>query len=171
MQRAMLAVAVACAAVPAAAQGVRVKLPAWVEPVLLDSMRQEHEVKADPALVYRAVLDAYRGLAIPTGNTDGTRGIVGSERFEKIHSLAGAPMSRSFGCGESATGPNADAFRLTIAIVTWVKPRDGGTTTLAVAAAASGHDVGGVYRIPIKCASTGRMETKILEWVEKFVRR
>lgn len=155
----------------AGAQGVRVKLPAWAEPVLLDTMRQEHEVRAAPEVVYRAVLDAYRELGIPGGNTDDTRGIIGSERFEKMRSLAGAPMSMSFSCGESATGPNADAYRLTIAVVTWVKPREAGGTTVAIAVAAAGQDITGVYRNPRACASTGRVETKIVDYVTKAVRR
>ena len=153
------------------AQGVRVKLPAWQEPVLLDTMRQEHALRGAPEKVYSAVLDAYRELEIPTGNTDGKVGIIGSERFEKSRYLAGAPMSMSFSCGESATGPNADNHRLTIAIVTWVTAGANGGTTLAVAAAASAQDPGGASRATRPCASTGRIELKIKERVEKLVAR
>ncbi len=154
----------------AEAQGVRVKLPAWQELVLMDSLRQEHKLEATPEVVYQAVLKTYTDLGIPTGNTDGKSGIIGSERFERMRAIAKAPMSMSFSCGESATGPNADAFRLTIAIVTWVKPADGGGTILGVAAAAAGVDVTGVYKNPRECGSTGRVETRILEGVKKLAR-
>lgn len=154
----------------AGAQGVRVKLPAWPELVLMDTLRQEHKLDASPEVVYQAVLKTYTDLGIPTGNTDGKVGIIGSERFERMRALGKAPMSMSFTCGESATGANADAFRLTIAIVSWVKPAEGGGTTLGLAAAASGSDVTGVYRNPRECGSTGRIETKILEGVKKLAR-
>lgn len=164
------ALCLAVAAVPAAAQGVRVRLPAWQELVLLDSMRQEHALAAKPDEVYAAVLRVFADLGIPTGNTDSKAGIIGSEKFEKMRQLAGAPLSRSYSCGESATGPNADFYRLSIAIVAWVKPASGGGTTLAVANAASGNDISGTYRNPRACASTGRIEQKIVEGVQKYVK-
>ena len=152
----------------ARAQGVRVKLPAWPEFVLLDTLRQDHEVRAPADVVYRAVLDAYKSLGIPPGNTSGELGIVGSERFQRMRTLAGAPMSLSFSCGDGATGPNADSFRLTIAIVTWVKPTTGGNTTLGIASAAAGEAIEGVRRNPRECASLGRVEEKILKEVKKL---
>ena len=163
-------VAAIAAAGLASAQGVRVKLPAWQEPVLLDSMRQEHQVAGSPEAVYSATQHAFADLGILVGNTDNKAGIIGSERLERLHSFAGAPMSRSFRCGESATGPNADAFRLTIVVAAWVKPGKDGGTTLALATAASGADISGVYRNPRECASTGWLEEKILAGVQKYVK-
>jgi hypothetical protein len=151
------------------AQAVRVKLPAWQEPVNLDSMRQEHTVKAAPEMVYQAVMQTFKELGIPAGNTDSKLGIIGSERFEKMRVLAGSQMSMLFSCGEGAAGPYADFFRLTIAVVTWVKPLEGGKTALSIAVAAAGQDVSGSYRNPRECGSTGRLETKILERVQKVV--
>lgn len=167
---ALAATVTAAAATLLPAQGVRVKLPAWAELVLMDTLRQEHKLEASPDVVYQAVLKTYTDLGIPTGNTDGKSGIIGSERFERMRAIGKAPMSMSFSCGESATGPNADAFRLTIAIVTWVTPREGGGTTLGIAAAAAGADVTGVYKNPRECGSTGRIETKILDGVKKLAR-
>ncbi len=160
---------VATMIVPAArAQGVRINLPAWPEPVLLDTMRQDHFLKAVPANVYQAALQAYADLGIPTGKTDGKVGIIGSERFQQARSLAKAPMSRWFSCGEGTLGPNADSFRLEIAIVTWVSP-DGVGTNVGLAAIASGRDVSGVYRNPKECSSTGALELKILDRIQQLV--
>lgn len=169
---AMVAVAAGAAllAIPALAQGVRVKLPAWSEPVLLDSIRTESEIAGAPEAVYAAVQKVLADLDLPKGNTDAKAGIIGSERFERMRVLAGAPMSRSFSCGESGTGPNADAFRLSIAIAIWVKPGKSGGTTIGVAAAASGSDISGVYRNPRACASTGRVEQLIVDGIQKYVR-
>ena len=166
------AIALAVLVVPmyaVGAQGVNISMKAWREPVLMDTLRQEHEVKAAPGQVYQAALKAFADLGVPTGRTDGTRGIIGSERFERINSLAGSPMSRSFTCGEGPTGPYADSFRLEIAVVAWVSPADGGTTKLGLAAIASGRDVTGVGRNPKECVSTGALEIKLLDRITKIV--
>jgi hypothetical protein len=165
-----IAALLACSSMPLLAQGVRVKLPAWPDPVLLDSMRTEHEIAGAPEAVYGALQKAFADLDIPKGNTDGKAGIIASERFERMRVLGGSVMSRSFSCGESATGPNADAFRLSIAIAARVKPGPNGNTVLGLAAAASGSDITGVYRNPRECASTGFIEQKILNAVQKYVK-
>ena len=151
-----------------AAQGVTITLKALREPVLMDTLRQEHHLRAVPSMVYDATLKAFAQLEIPTGRTDGTRGIIGSERFERAHSIVGLPMSRSFNCGESPTGPNADSFRLEIAIVAWVIDAKPGTT-LALAAVAEGRDNSGMSRAVKECASLGTVEMKLLEAVTKIV--
>jgi hypothetical protein len=87
-----------------------------------------------------------------------------------MHSIAGGLMSKSFACGEGALGPHADAFRLEIAIVVWVKPVEGGSK-LGVATVASGRDVSGVFRGPQGCTSTGNIEQKILDRVQKVAMR
>ena len=153
----------------AGAQGVNISMKAWREPILMDTLKQVHDVKAPPGKVYEAALKAFADLGIPTGRTDGTRGIIGSERFERVNSLAGSPMSRSFSCGDSPTGPNADSFRLEIAVVAWVAPGDGGTTKLGLATIASGRDITGVGRAPKECASTGALEIKLRDRINKIV--
>jgi hypothetical protein len=102
------------------AQEVRINLEAYREPVLMDTLRQNRELKASPAKVYEATLKAFAALEIPVGNTVGTAGIIGSERFYRMRTLGGELLSRSFFCGEDPTGPNADSHRLEIAVVAYV---------------------------------------------------
>jgi len=151
-------------------QGVRVKLPAWPDLVLLDSMRQETWIDGKPEAVYAATLKVFGELGIPVGNTDSKVGIIGSEKFDRTHTLSGAPMSRSFSCGDAAYGPVADSYRISIAIAVWVKPGANLGTAFATAVVASGSDITGVQRNPRECGSTGRIEQKILEGVQKYVR-
>ena len=82
-----IAALLACSSMPLLAQGVRVKLPAWPDPVLLDSMRTEHEIAGAPEAVYGALQKAFADLDIPKGNTDGKAGIIASERFERMRVL------------------------------------------------------------------------------------
>lgn len=167
--RSLVALAVFTAAgFTAAGAQVRINLRAWQEPVLLDTLRQNHDLKAPADVVYQAVLRAYADLGIPTGRTDGKTGVIGSERFERVNSLAGAPLSRSFDCGETTTGPVADSYRLEIAVVAWVTPQHPGST-LGLATIASGRDISGVFVRPRPSQSTGALEGKILDRVTKIV--
>ena len=54
---AALIAAIAASARPAAAQ-VRISLGAWHEPILLDTLRQDHPLRAAPEKVYEATLRA-----------------------------------------------------------------------------------------------------------------
>ncbi|MEO7084142.1 MAG: hypothetical protein ABI442_19710 [Gemmatimonadaceae bacterium] len=147
---------------------VRINLKAWQEPVLMDTLRQDHFLRAPADKVYQAALQVFADLGIPTGQTDGKNGIIGSEKFERARVLANAPMSHWFLCGEGAMGANADIFRLEIAVVAWVKP-EGAGTTLGVAAIASGRDVSGVFRNPKECQSNGALEVKIYDKIVSLV--
>jgi hypothetical protein len=149
---------------------VRINLKAWPEAVLLDTLRQDHHLNASADKVYQAALQVFADLGIPTGQTDGKNGIIGSEKFERARVLAGAQMSRWFNCGESSMGQNADSFRLEMAIVAWVKP-EGTGTDLGLATIASGRDVSGVFRNPKECQSTGALELKIYDKVMSLVGR
>ena len=146
---------------------VRITMAAWREPVLLDTMRQDHVVRARPDSVYQAVMRAFDELGIPVGKTGNQAGVVDSERFERQGSLAGAPMSRAFDCGDGPSGAVANQFRLEIAVVAWVTPTDGGTK-LGLATIASGRDVSGVFRKAKECASTGNLELEVLDRVKQL---
>lgn len=150
----------------AAAQNVRVRLQAFTEPVLLDTMQVQREFRAAPAKVYDAVLHAYPALEIPLGQTSNTEGVVGSERFNRSRSLAGALLSKSYDCGDGPTGPIADSYNLEIVVVAYVVPAAGGTR-LGVSTIASGRDLTGPIRVPRACLSTGRLEKLVFDEVTK----
>ena len=160
-------IAVASIPVMAAAQ-VHITMRAWREPVQMDTLRQEHHLRASPDKVYEAVLKAFAQLEVPTGETDGKRGIIASERFERSRVLLGKPMSHSFNCGDSPTGPLADSYRLEIALVAWVADDNPGTK-LSLATIASGRDATGANQHHRGCASLGFIETTLLETITKMV--
>ena len=152
------------------AQGVRVNFQAWREPVLMDTLRQDHDLKADPEVVYQAALRAFAALDIPVGNTAGKSGIIGSEKFQRMRMLGGAMLSKSFNCGEGPTGPKADWYRLEIAVVVFVAPMPGGGagTRLGLATVAEGRDPTGPYGTPRECGSTGGLELKLLNKITQL---
>jgi hypothetical protein len=148
------------------AQNVRVNMEPWREPILMDTLRQNHDLDIPPAKVYEATLKAFAALDVPVGNTAGNLGIIASERFTRFHVFAGEVLSRSFDCGEGPTGKFADSYRVEIAVVAYIEPRAGGGTRLGLASIASGRDPTGPYRYPKECASTGRLELRLLNRVK-----
>jgi hypothetical protein len=67
------------------------------------------------------------------------------------------------------TGPNADNYRLDIAFVAIID-KDGATgTRLRVGAIGSGMDVAGNAKDPVACASSGLLESKLLEVVKSYI--
>jgi len=154
--------------VPRASAQVRISLGAWHVPILLDTLRQDHELRAAPEKVYEATLKAFADLGIPTGRTDGKAGVIGSERFERSRALGDVLLSKLFSCGEGPTGPYADSFRLEIAVVAWVAPAGGGSK-LGVATVASARDISGVAHASRACSSTGQLEMKVFDRVTKLV--
>lgn len=151
----------------AAAQNVRIRLQAWNEPILLDTMQVTRDFRADPAKVYDALLHAYPALDIPVGQTANTQGIVGSERFQRSRSFQGALLSKSFDCGEGPTGPYANSYQLDIVVVAYVAPDESKGTRLGVATVASGRDLTGPIRVARACLSTGRLERLVFDEVTK----
>jgi hypothetical protein len=151
----------------ATAQNVRIRLQAWTEPVLLDTMQVQREFRAEPAKIYDAVLHAYPALDIPVGQTANTQGVIGSERFQRSRNLAGALLSKSYDCGEGPTGPYADSYQLDIVVVAYVVPLPGKGTRLGVSTAASGRDLTGPIRVAKACYSTGRLEKLVFDEVTK----
>ena len=160
----------AIAAPALGAQGVRINFEAYREPVLMDTLRQNYVIKAAPAKVYEAALKAFADLDIPVGNTVGTEGVIGSERFHRMHSLAGDLLSKSFDCGDDPTGPSANSQRVEIAVVAYVAPAPSGEsgTRLGVSVIAQGREVAGPYRAPRPCASTGALERKLRNKIQQL---
>lgn len=160
-----------CAASAAGAQNIRINLEAYREPVLMDTLRVNFDVGAPPAKVYEATLKAFAAFEIPVGNTAGNAGIIGSERFHRMRTLAGDLLSKSFACGEDPTGPNADSHRIEIAVVAYVAPSTSGasgSTQLGLAVVAQGREPAGPYRAPRVCASTGALERKLYNKIQQI---
>lgn len=159
---------VACCAPSLGAQGVRINMEPWREPILMDTLRQNHDLDLPPAKVYEATLKAFAALDIPVGNAAGNLGIIASERFTRSRLLGGELLSKAFNCGEGLTGAYADAYRLEIAIVAYIEARPGGGTRLGLASIASARDPAGPYHYPKECGSTGHFELKLLDRIKSL---
>lgn len=169
--RASLALGVlllASASVSAEAQVNRVqtRLPGFLYDMVLDTMVYARDTVEAPAHeVLAAVRQVYAQLRIPKPEVDSLHGIVSNARFVGSSSLAGQRMSTYFNCGTGPAGANADYWRLSIALATFVEPLADGRTRWGSGLAASARDMGGTGKDAVTCGSLGTLEGRILKLV------
>jgi hypothetical protein len=77
-------------------------------------------VKGSSDAVLEALKSAYGNLGIDVGLWDPPHGQVGNRNFTKMYRLAGDRMSHFVGCGINETGQTADAYRITMSMVSSV---------------------------------------------------
>ncbi|MBM4193832.1 MAG: hypothetical protein FJ202_05565 [Gemmatimonadetes bacterium] len=148
---------------------VRVSLPAYRQPVALDTMLfvTEHEVPAGK--VWSAAERVFYDYKIATDKRDSVEGVIGTTRYVKSTYFQKFPMSQVFNCGMSITGPNADNFRLSIAMVAIVSPVSSTKSRLGIGMVGSGLDMRGSSTNPVVCATTGRAEADFADRVKKIL--
>lgn len=149
---------------------VRVILPGFGTPIAIDTILALTDHDAPPDRVWTAAARVFDDYRVATDIRDSLRRVVGATRYVKSSSMAGFTMSAVLECGSSMTGPNADNFRITSALVAVVRPGPAGKTVLGIGFIGSGRDVRGSSTDPVKCASTGRLETDFAERVRKLLR-
>ena len=74
-------------------------------------------VKGSSDAVFEALRSAYGELGIDVELFDPAHGQVGNRNFTKMYRLAGDRMSHFVGCGITEMGQAADAFRVTMSVV------------------------------------------------------
>ena len=173
--RFLLALMVCACAVPWSASLAQVRrtviqLPGFGAPILLDTLGTWKDVNADADRTYRTLASVYDALMIPDNLRDSTGRYVGNTALRKSRSFAGGPMSRLVECGVGMTGPNADNYRINMAIVSRVEATPDGRARLRSALVASGEDVSGPSRDVVTCGSTGTLEARIHELVSQRLR-
>jgi hypothetical protein len=166
----IFALTVTAGALPGQNPRARVWLPGFTTQTALDTMTAPEELDAPYGKVYTAVIAAFDEMKIPLDTRDSSHGLVGNLTLTRRGSLAGSQMSRWLNCGTGITGPNADNWRIYIAVAALL---DRVTTTnktqLRVAMLAGAQDMQGNSKDPVVCASSGGIETKVLELVKKKI--
>jgi hypothetical protein len=114
-------------------------------------------LSTSPDSAFRALVAAYGelGLATPLLETSSRR--VGDPRMQVSRSLKGEPLSRFLSCGEGLSGPRANTDRIMLSVVSQVRPREGGGSTIETKVTAVAVDMGGRGG-QAPCTSTGELE-------------
>jgi hypothetical protein len=115
---------------------------------------------APPDSTFRATVAAYNALGMEPSTIDPAGRVVGRQHFVLRSRFAGKPLSSSFDCGESQTGPRADQGRITLDITSRIIGTGSGSS-MATTIDASLVPNDGVSRDPIRCVSHGGIEESL----------
>ena len=140
---------------------VGVRLPGYLSAVRLDSGTVAASIPASPGAVFWAARQIFSEFKIPTPEADSARGYLVNRRFIKLRSLAGSPLSTFLNCGTGITGPNADAFRVTMAIGAFIEPAGPTASRLRLNLVAGAESTEGASKSAVACASTGVLEERL----------
>ncbi|HMN10543.1 MAG TPA: hypothetical protein PKC83_17335 [Gemmatimonadaceae bacterium] len=151
-------------AVAAQAPRPRVKFRAYPVEVALDTLVFARDTVAAPmGETFAAVRATYAALKLPREWADSANGQLGTLRARMTYRLGGERLSVYFNCGQGLTGANADTWRLTIAMVTFLQPASDGRTRVGTGLVAEAQDMSGTSVEPAMCGSTGLLEERILK--------
>jgi hypothetical protein len=118
-------------------------------------------VPGSPAEVFRRVRHVYETMKLKAPLVDSAGGILGNPGFKHTGALAGARMSSWIRCGEGMAGPNADTWRITLALLSSVESAAKDTTRLRTVIVATASNLAEGGRVPMPCTSTGQLEGQI----------
>ena len=142
-----------------------ISLPGYAAPILLDTIGLVREVPGPADQAFAALTIVYRQLQIPTSITDTTRRYIGNLHFTKMRALGKSALSTIVDCGSDMSGPRADAYRVHLAIVSRVDSIGETTSRVRSTVVAGAEDVMGSAKTPIRCGSTGALESRITSLV------
>ena len=147
-----------------------VRLPGHSAPVPLDSGAVDTVLPASAGAVFFAARQVFFELKIPVPIADSTRGYLINGRFIKLRELAGFPLSTYLNCGSGMTGPNADSFRVTMAIAAFVDGTGPNASRLRLTVLAGAESTEGVSKSAIACGTSGLLEERILKTIRSKIR-
>jgi hypothetical protein len=169
MKRFLLALFLVVAPATTSAQAPRVRsaVPGYPRSLSMDSLASAVEILASKGAIFAAASAVFSDLKIPLGTHDSVGGIVGNGNLIKLHSLAGAPMSRLLNCGSGMTGPNADDWRIYISVFAMIEGKSDEKSVLRVGFIAGAKDVQGAAKDAVACGTTGVFESMFIDRVKK----
>jgi hypothetical protein len=153
---------------PLAAQRDRVVIviPGQITRVVSDTMGTPIAYDVPPRLVFQALTKVYQSLDVPITLRDSTTGEIGNERFYKTGKLGGHQISSYLSCGDGVTGPNADTYRVYMALRSVVAPYGASGTILRSTLFAGAMNVAEGARQAMPCETNGRFEILIGKMVQ-----
>lgn len=115
-----------------------------------------------PGSALSAARPAFAELGIAV-EADSVRGLIGNLRLQTQRRFVGQQMSRLLDCGVRDQGPNADFYRINMALMALTTPAGGDSTDVRVAFAAGAQAFGGPLADPVPCTSTGALQLRLFD--------
>lgn len=140
-----------------------VMLPGFRGMIRLDTVGVATEFDASAERVMSALREAFVELGVQP-DVDLAKGYVGKLDLKATRRFAKERLSSLLDCGVRDKGPNADFYRVHMALAGMVKPGANGKTSLRIAFAAGAQDSGPLGD-PVACGSSGQLEERVRAFV------
>ena len=124
-------------------------------------------VAASRADVWLALEEAFKSLDIAVSYSDQAAGELGTVKAKVMRRLGKQPLSNYLRCGEGLTGPNADSYVVYLSVAGFVKPAANDQIAVATLVTAHAIDLPNGRNDVMYCTTTGRLEDKIGQAVQK----
>lgn len=124
-------------------------------------------VAAPRAEVWLALEEAFKALDIPVSYSDQAAGELGTVKAKVMRRLGKQPLSSYLRCGEGLTGPNADSYVVYLSVAGFVRPAANNQIAMATLVTAHAIDLPNGRNDVMYCTTTGRLEDKIGQAVQK----
>lgn len=150
---------------------VRVRLPGYNQSLSLDSAATTPEaIPAGQEATRAATIAVLEALSIPVTTNDPV-GLVGNAGFTRLRRLGNARLSTYVDCGVGLSGPQADTWRVTMAVMVWIEQTGAAESRLRLAFVAGAQDLDPGARRSAGCGSTGALELLLLERIRQQIAR
>lgn len=144
------------------ARTIAVRLPAYDNPVVLDTMESlRHHEDVTRVAVFMAARKAFEELEIPVAYADSAHGIILNAELSLTRRLGKFRMSQIVDCGTNLNGPVADQYRIRMAVGVIADSIAPSQSEYRVLIAAGAQSLEGATRPPVGCGTTGVLEERI----------
>ena len=146
---------------PAQRGGLQLKLAGPIIWVKMDTANSWVVVPGTPMEVFGKAQQVYKDLKIKTNMVDSSAGMMGNSGFVHTGSFAGRRMSAWIRCGEGITGPHADNWRVSLAVLSAVEPVTKDSTKIRTLVVASARNMAEGSSTTMMCTTSGQLEEAI----------
>jgi hypothetical protein len=122
-----------------------------------------------PDQVWAVLPMVYAELGIPLSMNNSASKTLGNTGWRTRRAIAKVPMQRYLECGSSGTLANAETYSITMSIITSVRSNASGGSVVSTAVTASGRNPVTSNSNEVRCVSTGDLEIRIRDMVQKRV--
>lgn len=129
----------------------------------------ETAVSGSVDVTWSALQSVYASLEIPLAMRDEAAKKLGNSGFRTRRKVGPVPMHRALDCGGESGMPNAETYDINLDISSLVLPGTDGNARLQTLIQATGQRPTGNNLNPVRCSSTGALEKRIGEMVQKIV--
>jgi hypothetical protein len=135
-----------------------------------DMVTASLDVQANAEDAWPALLQVYEELEIPAREVNATTRTVRNLRFVVSRRLGGERLATFLDCGRSATGPNANSYRLELEIASRVMAVGANESRIQTEIMGTGMNMEGTSNTRVTCTSNHQLEARIAARVRELVK-